>query len=74
MMMNIGIRPFEEHVEQHDIERAEHADHQRFEHQERDHVFPHAGLVEFQLARMHSGIRKVVRMTNSIEMPSTPIA
>jgi hypothetical protein len=45
MMMNIGIRPaFEEHVEQHDIERAEHADHHRFEHQERDHVFPHAGL------------------------------
>ncbi len=26
-----------------------------------------------QLARMHSGIRNVVRMTNSIEMPSTPI-
>jgi hypothetical protein len=24
-------------------------------------------------ARMHSGIRKVVRMTNSIEMPSTPM-
>ena len=30
-------------------------------------------LIECQLARMHSGIRKVVRMTNSIEMPSTPI-
>jgi len=29
---------------------------------------------EFQLARMHSGIRNVVRITNSIEMPSTPIA
>ena len=26
-----------------------------------------------QEARMESGIRKVVRMTNSIEMPSTPI-
>ena len=26
-----------------------------------------------RLARMQSGIRKVVRMTNSIEMPSTPI-
>ena len=25
-----------------------------------------------QLARMHSGIRNVVRITNSIEMPSTP--
>ena len=25
------------------------------------------------LARMQAGIRKVVRMTNSIEMPSTPI-
>jgi hypothetical protein len=40
MMMNIGIRPaFEEHVEQHHIERAEHADHQRLEDQEGDHVF-----------------------------------
>ena len=27
----------------------------------------------FQLARMQNGIRKVVRMTNSIEMPSMPI-
>ena len=26
-----------------------------------------------QLARMQIGIRNVVRMTNSIEMPSTPI-
>ena len=26
-----------------------------------------------QLARMHSGIRNVVRITNSMEMPSTPI-
>ena len=26
-----------------------------------------------QLARMQIGIRKVVRMTNSIEMPSTPM-
>ena len=26
-----------------------------------------------QLARMQIGIRKVVRMTNSIDMPSTPI-
>ena len=26
-----------------------------------------------QLARMQSGIRKVVRITNSIEMPSTPM-
>ena len=29
----------EEQVEQHEIERAEGADHQRLEHQERDHVF-----------------------------------
>ena len=27
----------------------------------------------FQLARMHNGIRNVVSITNSIEMPSTPI-
>ena len=30
-------------------------------------------LMEVQLARMQIGIRKVVRMTNSMEMPSTPI-
>ncbi len=30
-------------------------------------------LIASQDARMHSGIRNVVRMTNSIEMPSTPI-
>ena len=29
--------------------------------------------IDTQLARMQSGIRNVVRMTNSIEMPSTPI-
>ncbi len=29
--------------------------------------------IDRQLARMQIGIRKVVRMTNSIEMPSTPI-
>ena len=29
--------------------------------------------IDSQLARMQSGIRKVVRMTNSIEMPSTPM-
>ena len=28
---------------------------------------------ESRLARMQSGIRNVVRITNSIEMPSTPI-
>ena len=30
-------------------------------------------LTDSQLARMHKGIRNVVRITNSIEMPSTPI-
>ena len=30
---------FEEQVEQDEVERAEDADHQRLEHQERDHVF-----------------------------------
>ena len=29
--------------------------------------------IDFQLARMHSGIRKAVSTTNSTEMPSTPI-
>ena len=29
--------------------------------------------IDSQLARMHSGIRNVVRITNSIEMPSTPM-
>ena len=28
--------------------------------------------IEVQLARMQNGIRNVVRMTNSMEMPSTP--
>ena len=34
----------EEQVEQHEVERAEGADHQGLEHQERDHVLLHAGL------------------------------
>ena len=29
--------------------------------------------MEVQLARMQAGIKKVVRMTKSIEMPSTPM-
>ena len=29
--------------------------------------------IDSQEARMQSGIRNVVRITNSIEMPSTPI-
>ena len=64
----------EEQVEQHEIERREHADHQRFQHQEGDHVFlARASRSTSQLARMQIGIRKVVSITNSIEMPSTPI-
>jgi hypothetical protein len=34
----------EEQIEQHQIERAEGADHQRFEDEERDHVFAHPAL------------------------------
>ena len=34
----------EEQIEQHQIERAEGADHQRLEHEERDHVFAHPAL------------------------------
>ncbi len=34
----------EEQVEQHQIQRAEHAQHQRFQHQEGDHVFLDAGF------------------------------
>ena len=29
--------------------------------------------IDVQLARMQNGIRKVVRMTNGSEMPSTPM-
>ena len=35
---------FEEHIEQHEIERAEGADHQRLEHEEGDHVGLHPAL------------------------------
>ena len=35
---------FEEDIEHHQIERAEHADHQRFEQQKRDHIFPQAAV------------------------------
>ena len=41
---------FEEQVEHHEIERRERADHQRFQHQERDHVFLDA-LLDRQPAR-----------------------
>ncbi len=34
----------EEQIEQHQVERGEGAHHQRLEHQEGDHVFPHAPL------------------------------
>ena len=34
----------EEQIEQHQVERGEGADHQRFQHQKRDHVFLHARL------------------------------
>ena len=34
----------EEHIEQHQVQRAEGADHQRFQHQERDHVGAHPVL------------------------------
>ena len=34
----------EEEIEEHEVERAEHAEHQRLQHQERDHVFLDAGL------------------------------
>ena len=33
---------FEEDVEQDEVQRAEHADHQRLQHEEADHVFLHA--------------------------------
>ena len=35
---------FKEDVEQHDVERAEDANHQRLKHQKRDHVLLHARL------------------------------
>ena len=38
---------FEEDIEQDEIERAEHADHQRFQHEKRDHVFLHPVLDRF---------------------------
>ena len=38
---------FEEHVEQHQIERAEDANHKRFQNEKRDHVFLDALLDRF---------------------------
>ena len=38
---------FEEQIEQHEVERREGADHQRFQHQERHHVFAHPHLDRF---------------------------
>ncbi len=38
---------FEEHIEEDEIERGEHADHQRLQQQERDHVFGDARLDGF---------------------------
>ncbi len=38
---------FEEQIEQHEIERAEGADHQRFQEQKRHHVFAHAHRYRF---------------------------
>ena len=38
---------FKEDVEQHDVERAEDADHQRFQNKERDHIFAHPLLDAF---------------------------
>ena len=65
---------FEEQIEQDEIERREGADHQRLQHQERDHVFLHAlSGSTVQLARMQIGISAVVRMTKGSEMPSTPM-
>ncbi len=43
----------EEDIEHRQVERGEHAHHQRFEDQEDDHVFAHALLTLSQLARMH---------------------
>ena len=43
----------EEDVEQHQVERAEDADHQRLEHQEGDHVLLDAVLDHTQLDSMH---------------------
>ena len=42
---------FEQHIEQHQIEGAEHADHHGFQHQEGDHVFGDAVLDRFPAGR-----------------------
>ena len=65
---------FEEQIEQHQIERAEGADHQRLEHQEGDHVFAHpASGSRSSSPGSQIGISAVVRITNGSEMPSTPM-
>ena len=64
---------FEEQIEQHQIQRAEHADHQRLQHEEGDHIFRRrAWLIDRQEARIEKGIRNVVSSTKGIEKPSTP--
>ena len=63
----------EEQIEQHEVEAREHADHQRLEHEEGDHIFRTRAVIDCQLARMQSGMSSVVRRTNGKEMPSTPM-
>ena len=46
------MRPaLEEQIEQHEIERAEHADHQALKHEKGDHIFTHARRDRFPRGR-----------------------
>ena len=74
MIRNIGIStPSKKDVEEHEVQRAEHADHQGLEHQEGDHVLLDPVLMASQLARMQIGVRSVDSSTKGMEMPSTPM-
>ena len=65
---------FEEDVEQQQVLRGEHADHQRLHDQEGGHIFGYALSIAFQLAPMQIGIRNRVSMISISAMPSMPIA
>ena len=64
--------PSKNKVEEHEIERAEDAEHQGLEHEEGDHIFLDALWIDSHDARMQNGIRKVVSRTKGMDNPSTP--
>jgi hypothetical protein len=65
-------RSFEEDIEQHAVERREDAVHQAGHDQEGGVVLRDLCSITFQPASTTMIVMKLLRMTNSIEMPSTP--